>query len=384
MHKGPGFRLFWLLTLGPLLIGCAGAQVTPPVSSTAGPSQAGKSAAGGWQQEWNTLAAGARQEGKLVIASSAGTPIREAYAKTFGEKYGVTLDFLAAKPAEMVPKIQAERRAGIFTVDVFLAGLGTVVPLLGPEGALDPLDKYLLLPEVLDLKNWWSGALLWGDSNHYQLMYLAFPRYPLSVNTDLISAGEIKSYDDLLNPKWKGKISLLDPSMAGAGNEFFAFMADLKGLDFLRKLGNQDIIITRDERLQAEWAARGKYPIAIGIKPELMSDFKKIGAPIAAVKASEGAYLTASGGGVAFLNKAPHPQAARVFVNWLLSKEGQTVAAQAYGAQSAREDVPADFLDADSVRQPGMTYRNTISEEHQERRREFMKVARDMYAPLMK
>ncbi len=380
--RGIAFGL-WLVLCLLLVAGCVEAArndspVPPPQATTGTP------AVSAWQQKWEALKQSAAKEGKVVIATSAVAAVRDPYQKAFGDKFGVTLEFIAGKPAEFIPKMQAERRAGIYSVDVLVAGLGTVVPLLGPEGALIPLDAMLVLPEVSDRQKWWGGDLLWPDRDHFQVMYFASPRYPLSVNTGLVEAGKIKSYMDLLAPGWKGQISFIDPTISSAGNEFFVFMVDTKGLDYLRQLGTQELVITRDERLQAEWLARGKYPLAIGIKPELMTEFKSMGVPITQIKAAEGAFLTGSGGGMALVSKGPHPNAAQLFLNWLLSREGQTVAAQVYGLQSARVDVPTDFLDPESVRQPGFNYHSDISEQAEVKKRDNMKVARELWGHLLK
>ncbi len=161
------------------------------------------------------------------------------------------------KPAEVAPKIQQERRAGLYTTDMFIAGIGTVISVLGPEGALDPLDNALLLPEVTDPKSWWGGNLIWGDEKHRLAMFFAYALDPVEINTELVKVDEIKSFRDLLDPKWKGKISFMDPRMAGGGNESFTFWAETMGVDFLRELAKQDLVFTRDARQQGGMARPG-------------------------------------------------------------------------------------------------------------------------------
>ncbi len=377
--------LYVLVVLSaPVFTGCVGAttaQSTPPPPRAVATSPAAQT----WQMKWDKLVADARAEGQVVIASSVGFEVRDAFNKNFAQKYGVSLEFLSAKPAELVPKIQAERRAGMYLVDMFLAGTGTVGPILGSEGALEPLDPALLLPEVIDGKNWWSGGLLYTDSRHFQVQFLAFPQEPLTVNTDLVKPGDIKSYYDLLSPRWKGQITFLDPTMAGTGNKFFLIGAELlKDVDYLRRLGDQVAVITRDDRQMAEWVAKRKYAMAIGIKPEIKTEFRKAGASLEMNPLVEGTYLTSAGGGLALMNKAPHLNATRLFINWLLSREGGMVAAQAYGAQSAREDVPSDFLEPYATRRTGVNYLNTMNEGVEAKQREYMNMAKEMWGSLLK
>lgn len=336
-------------------------------------------------QVWDRLVAEAKNEGRVVIATSNGPVFSQALAGAFQGKYGVSLEFIFGTSGELVPKIQAERRAGIYSTDTFIIGSSSIVPFLGREGALESLDNVLQLPEVLDKKAWLTGDLLWIGPEHFQVMFIAMPGQSLWVNRDLVKSGEIKSHYDLLNPKWKGKISLRDPTTAGSGNAFFTFVAETlpDGLEYLRELGKQEPAFTRDPRLQTEWVARGKYPVAIGSKIDIVKEFIQAGAPISAVPTVEGTYLTGSGGGVALMNKAPHPRAAALFINWLLSREGQIVASQAYGGQSAREDIPTDFLEPYEVRQPGVKYQNQVQQDESVGSK-YRKLAGEMYRHLLK
>ncbi len=365
-----------------IVSGCAVASTTWPASPTPGMTQAAK-AAGGWQQEWDGVTAAARKEGAVVIASSAGSVI-ELFRGAFTPKYGINLELVSGKPAEIIPKVQAERRAGMYLVDVFMAGMGTVVPLLGGDDALERIDPALILPEVTDKKLWWNGDLLYTDATHRQVMFLAFPAATSIINSDLVGPTDVTSYRDLLDPKWKGKISYLDPTTAGNGNAFFVFAGETLGKDYLIALGKQDLVVTKDARLQTEWLARGKYPVAVGSQPELIAEFTKAGAPIKVKMLAEGTTLIGAGGGIVFLKNAPHPNAARVFVNWVLSKEAGTIAAKAFGAQSAREDVATDFLDPVMLRQPGVKYYSQFTEDAEGKKREYMQLAKEIWGDLLK
>jgi iron(III) transport system substrate-binding protein len=176
----------------------------------------------------------------------------------------------------------------------------------------------------------------------------------LGYNTKLVKPDEIKSYWDLLNPKWKGKIVAYDPSLGGAGDamRFFYYEKSL-GPEFIKRvLTETDIVISSDTRQMGDWLAGGKFALSLfGPISRMDLDVMQVqGLPVSwfppeALK--EGAYITAGSGGVALINKAPHPNAAKVGLNWLLSREGQIAYQRIFtegndGPDSLRIDIPKD------------------------------------------
>ena len=336
------------------------------------------------QETWNKVVAGAREEGKLVIYSSMGPPTRKGIARAMAEKYGVTAEFVSARPREYVQRILSERRAGLFHGDVSLSGTGDITPRLKPAKALESLDSALILPEVLDKKVWLGGNHLWVDKEHTQVCFVAKPQVGVTINTNLVKPEEIRSYKDLLDPKWKGKILQDDPTLGGGGSAWvFTLVEGIMDMDYLREFINQKPVIAMDRRLGVEWVARGKYPVGIALSPKIVFDFIRAGAPIRFVEMAEGTYLTAGGGCVSLLNKAPHPNAAKVFINWILGKEGGRIYCETYGSQCARNDIPTDFLPPEMVRKPVGKYFLNMGEELSLKEREFIKQIKEMYKPLM-
>jgi len=378
--KKEGIIFISLLILSILLVISSASSTGAASAKTAGKVSPAKKT---WQQEWDQCLAGAKKEGHVVVASSIGQEVRNALSKAFTGKYGVEVEFIQGKPTELIPKVMAERRAGIFLVDLFVGGPGGIDTSLAPAGVLELIGNELLLPEVLDKKAWWGGELLWFNPDQpYHLVFLAGPRHPITINTNLVKNEEIKSYRDLLNPKWKGKIAWFDPTVAGAGLNAFVGLASLwLDIQFLRDLGKQELIFTRDLRLLSEWVARGKYPISVGAKPELVTEFIQAGAPISSNPVAEGAFTSSAG--IALMKNAPNPHAAKLFLNWLLSREGQIIASKAYGYQSAREDVPTDFLGKFEVRKPGVKYLQ-VERIIEQRGKEYEKVARETWGHLIK
>ncbi|MBI4333866.1 MAG: extracellular solute-binding protein [Chloroflexi bacterium] len=198
------------------------------------------------------------------------------------------------------------------------------------------------------------------------------PDYNLAVNTTMVRPDEIKSYNDLLDPRWKGKIVLTNPTVVV---RMFTTIASVMGLDWWRKLAaNQEPVVASNDRQVVEWLAHGKYPIAIFSQSASLDEFVRAGAPVKRVQPKEGSSIRGGIVATGLLNRAPHPNAAKVFANWFLSKEGGLVQSIAVAGQSARLDVPVDHLDPELRRDPSAKYVDTETEEF------FLKMAADRVA----
>ncbi|MBI4331128.1 MAG: extracellular solute-binding protein [Chloroflexi bacterium] len=356
----------------------AARESAPPAAGTAAPT------AQGWEREWQNVTAAARKEGKIVVYSSSGYGPRDALAPGFTEKFGIPIDWVTARSAELSPKIATERRAGLFIPDVYQGGSPSIVQDLKPRGFLDPTGPILFLPEVTDASLWVNSGINFVDKDRMIVSYAATTSTPLAYNTDLVQAGEIKSYKDLLSPKWKGKLMLNDPTLNGPGADWYGVVREMLGLDFMRQLVMQEPSIAVDHRLQTEWLARGKYPMLIAPNDAMVTEFKKVGAPVKGLVPVEGTSLKSGSGSIALMNGAPHPNAARLYINWLLTREAQIILQRTQGEQSARLDVPTDTLDPEKVRQGGVKYVYTGSEEYLLNRVALMKEAKEIFGSLMK
>ncbi len=357
-----------------------------PVDTRKPQSTTASEARPNWQQDWEKTKAEARKEGTLVVYIAAGPTVMGGLGEAFRKEFGVNIEWVAGLAQEVSMKVITEQRAGLYFGDLVFIGADSVF-LLKPAGALGVLDSELVLPEVLDKNAWYGGDLIWAETGprHTFVAVLDFPQPPVVINTELVKPGEVTGYRDLLNPKWKGKILLYDPTKAGAGASWFsAVVLGIMDLNYVRDLVKQEPVIVADPRQHIEWVARGKYPIAVAGRTEQELEFKNAGAPLEMVSPVEGVHLTASASGVNLLKNAPHPNAAKVFLNWILSKDGSTIASKLIGGQSARVDVPTDFLDPAMVRKPGQKYFNTVSEEYVSKKLEMQKLAEEVFAPLLK
>ncbi|MDP2645654.1 MAG: extracellular solute-binding protein [Desulfobacterales bacterium] len=339
-----------------------------------------------WEAEWQKTLEAGKKEGKVVVYTTAPGQMRKALQSGFKEKFQIEVEVSSFRGGEMGAKLLTERKAGLYLVDVFVGGSTTPITQLKPTGALDPLDKLLVLPEVTDTKSWYQEKLWWIDEARTLLMFLGFPVPNLAVNTSMVKLEEIKSYKDLLDPRWKGKIVMNDPTVPGTAAKGFSVIGwHLLNLDYWRELAKQEPVISRNQRLQMEWVARGKYPILFFPQSAVATEFIRAGAPIASYTPAEGTYVTGASGNVAIMNRAPHPNATKIFINWMLSREGQIAFSQAFGRQSLRVDVGTEGLDPVALRRPdGKYFTGTENEEFLSKQTEQMVIAREIFAPLLK
>jgi iron(III) transport system substrate-binding protein len=164
-------------------------------------------------------------------------------------------------------------------------------------------------------------------------------------NTDFVKPDEIRSLNDLLNPKWAGKIGYLDPRTPGAGASMWSFLWKLKGEDYLKKLAAQKLLLGRDQRLLAESLAKGKIAVVIGLSYYSLLPFAKAGLPVRLIpSARDEIYVSGGSGNMTIIKGAPHPNATKVFVNWFLGQEGQETYSRAMGQATRRLDVDTQWL----------------------------------------
>ncbi|MCZ7385584.1 MAG: extracellular solute-binding protein [Candidatus Methanoperedens sp.] len=359
------------------------AASSPAGTSTPGPGTASKAAG-----TWNAIVSKAKEEGKLVISTSHTPVVRQAVAKGFKDAFGIDIEYIGGgKGAELGKKLMAERQAGIYVQDVYIGGTTTILLALKPAGAIDPLEPALMLPEVRDKKLWIDGDYLWCDRDRTTIVILLMPTAGQSsiINSTLVKPGEIRVFDDLLNPKWNGKIVLNDPTVQGPGLRFVGGTASkVKSWDFMKELAKQKPVINREQRLQVEWIARGKYAIGLGMQTDLPTEFINAGAPIVEIIPEDDFNASAGPNDLALVNKAAHPNAAKLFVNWILSKEGQTILTKASGMASVKTNVATDHLTPARRLDPAKKYFIIDHEDYILKESEYMVKAREIFADYLK
>jgi iron(III) transport system substrate-binding protein len=321
-----------------------------------------------WQSEWEKTIQGAKREGKLSLYLYQGEGELGGVAQLFQKKYPeISVTTVTGRGNQLGPRIMAERRAGKFLVDAYIAGLTSTYEILYRAKILDPIPAALILPEVLDESKWWQGQHHYIDpENKYIFVFVGNVSQYVSYHTKLVDPVEFRSYWDFLQPKWKGKILSRDPKISGSqriGLRGFFYTPEL-GAEFVRRLyGEMDVTLTQEIRQATDWLANGKFAICFFCSEILKA--KSQGLPVdefSTARWKESRAITAGNvGSVALPSHAPHPQAARLFVNWLLSREGQIAFQRAANTptnseESMRVDIPKDMVPADVRRIEGVKY----------------------------
>ncbi len=253
-------------------------------------------------------------------------------------------------------RLMAERRAGKYQADVYIAGQGTHVSILYPAKALAPMPPALLLPEVKDESKWFKGKHRFVDPEaRHSFVFQGHRGLYVSVNTQQAKAGEIKSWRDLLNPKWKGKIIGYDPTVAGVARNvlWYLYMNQALGPDFIGKFyGDMQVALSRDHRQLVDWLAAGKAAICVPCDDAELAGAREQRLPVESVipTLKEGDYIAGGQGVISLIAPAPHSHAAQIFLNWFLSREGQSlfqaqsVKAGQRNANSRRIDIAKDVI----------------------------------------
>jgi len=330
----------------------------------------GHAAQADWNKEWEQTLAAARKEGQVTVYIYRYESLLRDFKRDFP---GISVVSVTGRGSQLTNRIMAERRAGKYIADVYSGGTNSLYNTLYKGKALDPLKPALLLPEVVDQSKWFGGEHRYADpEGQYIFAFIASPsNAQLSYNTKLADPKEFKSYRDVLNPKWKGKIVSLDPRDTGLGAtmQFYYYSPDL-GPEFMKKFfGGMDITYSKNFRQMTDWLAQGKFAICMGCKDSMRA--KNQGLPVDDFDTSfwkEGSSFSAGGGSVSLMNQAPHPNAAKVFLNWFLSRKGQ-MALQKLGdvddpPSSRRIDIPKDDVSPENRMKPGVKYFDVVKPEY--------------------
>lgn len=297
--------------------------------------------------EMQQLIEAARAEGQVEVILSGQVPARlRPLMPKFEQKYGVRVNFQTGSGSAHAQRILAERRVGRFTLDAWLGGANTALTQLIPNNALQPIAPLLIDPDVTDLSKWYKGRHYYVDEQgQYIFAFGAQPIHVISHNRNLVDFSEIRSFWDILDPKWKGKIVTWNPSAQGAGaTSVGMYLNPDIGEEWFRRLANEmDVTVVTDARQGAEWLAMGRFHLGLfGISTQADALMDQ-GFPVQGFQPhhmKEISMLTSSATNLMVMERAPNQKAAQLFVNWLLSREVQQELIEvAQRADSLRVDV---------------------------------------------
>ena len=316
------------------------------------------------EKSWDETLAAAKKEGKVVVAGAPDPVMRNEVIPAFTKRYGIEVDYVAGRSGNIVERVKIERASGVYSMDAYLPGSDTMFNVLYPEKMIDPLKPMLVLPEVIDPSKWKKGKLWFMDpEEQYALRLFNSVDSLLFINTDHVKPEEMTEVQHLLNPKWRGKISTEDPRLdsGNGGNTAARFYKQL-GPDFVKALYiDQKPVVSRDRRQFSDWLARGSHPVCLSCREDDLRGLRQDGFKFLKVYNLKGLVtsVNASPFLVAVANKAPHPNAARVFLNWLAGKEALQIYSRGFGAATLRTDVDESFLDPRLIPDPHLEYSDT-------------------------
>ncbi|TMA97176.1 MAG: extracellular solute-binding protein [Deltaproteobacteria bacterium] len=332
----------------------------------------GAAAPANFEQEWSKLIAAAKQDGTLAIASG-GAPSRQyrPVMDAFTKKFGVNIEVSTGNATDTVNRLLAERKGAKYTVDVALISSRESNQRLLPSGSLVPLTPLLIHPEVVDMSAWYRGRHWYADkASSYVLIYHGSKedQYESWYNTEKVKDAEIstiKKQTDYFDPRWKGKIAgqgMGDPS--GIRQMIDSYFEPDRGQEWIRTyLLNAGVTFSDDRRILETWLVGGRFPFyAVATGSEELIALAKKGLPIKQVFFPKQLGVIRAGGSgcciSAFAN-APHPNAAKLFINWFLSREGQTLTHTMIpnlDRSSLRNDIPVGEVVPEQRRAAGVEY----------------------------
>lgn len=266
---------------------------------------------------WQQVVDAAKKEGKVVVYNMAlGAPYFTAVLKSFEAKYGISVESLDLRASELAERIRTEQAAGRYLGDL------EIVTTTMIEEQVANGDYVQKLPQIPNASNLRPP---FRPTEHSVPAYVQ--PMGILINTRLVKDDEVPtSWADLNDPKWTGKILSDDMRPLGSGNTMFAILQNTIGGDFNEKLAAQKPVFSRDMRNDARRVARGEYPIYVPQVFAFASDLK--GLPVKVVIPKEGAPFAQMD--FAMLKNAPHPNAARLFIQHFLDADQQLLYANAW------------------------------------------------------
>ena len=379
-----------VLTL--LLVACGTPDPTPTPPPT--PTSAESEPVTGFDAEWAALIAAAQDEGRLIVSGSGGVGDIVPVYRIWGDKFGIRVTVARGSGRENADRLLAEQGVGRYDVDIVHAGADTLSSRLVPNNAVIPIKSILFHPEVIDMSLWFGGKLWFRDSEDaFMLVHSAAVDSASSLdgiwfNTDLVSIEEVESWTSERDvyERYAGSIIDDDPrDLGGTGSVVRDLLRPDRGIDYWAYEYSQDVFYTSESRYMTDSLARGAFKIALGgtggIVGREFLGMRNLGASIQLyetlrlergwplIEPDAGLEPAGSGGSFSVAQNAVHPNATKLWVNWLLSREGMTTVHETLGEAevaaglelhdriSLRDDgIPWGRTDPRFRREPGVVY----------------------------
>lgn len=327
------------------IIGCGGAATAPAASAapSAAPaaSAAAASPAGPAVVDLAALEKAARAEGAITVYTVQTAGVNTALKKGFETKYpGITVSILSLQAAEMKPKWTAEVQSGQILADTITFGEHTILDQTA--SALAPLS---------DLPAWQAYPEKYRTAN---TVLTSINVRHVMINTSKVKPGDITKWTDITNPKWKGQLVMADPKSTVTVGTFYTELSKRFGDDFLRGLAAQQPNFLAGGGPQSALIASGEKAIAFPVAGQSIAPLIAQGAPVAALQLdpTSGSEIWTS-----MMAKAKHPNAARLMMNYIVTRDGQ----QALNGGGLGSSVLADIPTTEPLPKVYLTVPETIT-----------------------
>ncbi len=341
-----------------ILLCLVSAACNPPAAPSAAQQPPARSA--DWQAEWNQTLAGAKREGVIrIISGSSSVNQIPNFEKAFSELTGGTgkVEFTELRAPDIIARLPEEYAARQYNWDIILLGGSSGISEgLDTAGVLGNLNEAFIFPDITKNESWVGGFNdIWVDND--TKMYKIHHQAELSqgsqwwVNRDVLPESRFNKLEDAFTiPELKGKLCTFDPRVEGASDSNFGQIAAMYGSDMLRRLYTDlEVVVVRDygkltldtlhgaclisvgariPDLQAEGVGLHIQPFNV-FRPGIATEYAGKVAPTCCGEGKQKPTLDGWVGGgsannmLAIAKNPPNPNAAKVFVNWILSKEGQ-------------------------------------------------------------
>ena len=363
-------RLSGLAGLGALAAACSSsAPATSPTQPAApktdaapkqevAPAQKAPAVPASAPSEWETIVEAANKEGKVSVTTLSGDGYRRVLDKFQAAYPAIEVEQKSAASASfLAPPILQEQAGGIFSYDVgLLSPGGPIMGAMMPAGSFDDIGPAIIHPDVKNDANWIGGLDAgYMDKARKKVMSLSWDQVQsLYYNTDLVKE-KPQTIKEMADPKWKGQITFMEYQVGATFSIAVNMNYHMKeeAAEYIKKIFvDQQPTFVKDVRQSTEALVRNQAAFASGAMGPLLEQFLAEGLAknVAPLEVPEMKSINMYA--VQLYTKAPHPNAARVLINWLLSKDGGLAITEHLRFNSRRTDVPP----LDLRTHPGMDF----------------------------
>ena len=270
----------------------------------------------------------AKTEGKLVWYTSTPIETGQKIVNLFDKEYGIKVEMFRSGGSAILRRFQQEMDAGRVAVDVLTTSDPAAAALMTKKGLFAPF-KPKNFDKIPDAAKDPNGNFI---AQRLNLM-------TLYLRTDKVAAAdEPKTWDALLDPKYKGKMVMPDPSFTSLLVSVVGMMSKDKGWGYFEKLRTNDVMIVQGNQQVSDMLKRGERLIAVGSLDSYAAEDRAAGHPLKTLYPSDGVFVIPSPTSV--VKGSPNPNAARLFAEFMLSDPVQKLFPDE-GGYSSRSDMPA-------------------------------------------